>query len=809
MIRMHNPNEGMFWVDGAFGRSKMTNACSPRWLTSIMVSQAVISATVRGQCSFDWRSGQEFPGIYGGSASALTTWDPDGLGPRSELVVVGGFFDGVGGTTALHIACWDGVTWEALGASPNARVHALTSYKGSLIAAGNFTSVGGVPMNYIASWDGSSWQPLGSGINGQVFALTVYNDELIAGGWFTSAGGSFANNIARWDGTNWYPLSIGTQNGSVSALTVYDGKLIVGGGFTAAGGIPAKYLASWNGVMWAGIGGGMNSYVSALIVSNNELIAGGNFTLAGGTSATRVARWDGNNWYALGSGMNLGVYTLTHYRDEIIAGGAFTSADGVATNFVAGWSGTNWSALDGGLSRDSPVQSVDEMVVFQDTLVVAGLFASAGGQAAYSLASWDGFSWRCLASGVCDDVFDPVSALTVWNGQLFAGGLSGGVPTNDGIAWWDGVAWQSVGSGVQCDTQCFSPESAAVMAFGVYGGELIAGGEFSFADGKPAKRIARWDGTRWASLGGGFLGCRTNTDCAPGVYTLTVFLGELIAGGNFLQADDVAAKAIARWDGAVWKTLGPGIEGYVYALAKFHDELIVGGSFAEIGGVPMNNIARWDGTVWSPLVTGIGLDYESVDALVVYDGKLVAAGGFSFAGDVLANNVVTWDGAAWAPLGAGTDYAVKTLTIYNGELIAAGTCPFPEEGPTNCITRWDGVQWIPLGEGVNGPQYPTPSVHALTVYDGELIAGGGFLSAGGKPSAGVARWGSTRLRGDANADGYVGMPDVGMWQTCLGAPSVVGSPAMASPECLCVLNADGDGDIDLFDFATFQKDFGE
>ena len=82
-------------------------------------------------------------------------------------------------------------------------------------------------------------------------------------------------------------------------------------------------------------------------------------------------------------------------------------------------------------------------------------------------------------------------------------------------------------------------------------------------------------------------------------------------------------------------------------------------------------------------------------------------------------------GSSWRPFGAGLDNDVYALAIYNGELIAGGS--FTTAGGTTVhhIARWNGSSWQPLGTGMDF------DVYALTVYNGELIAGGGFTTAGG------------------------------------------------------------------------------
>jgi hypothetical protein len=70
----------------------------------------------------------------------------------------------------------------------------------------------------------------------------------------------------------------------------------------------------------------------------------------------------------------------------------------------------------------------------------------------------------------------------------------------------------------------------------------------------------------------------------------------------------------------------------------------------------------------------------------------------------------------WGPLDSGMNSTVYALTEFNGELIAGGS--FTTAGGTNCmrIARWDGNTWQPLGSGMGGPEYP--NVQALTVYNG-------------------------------------------------------------------------------------------
>ena len=49
----------------------------------------------------------------------------------------------------------------------------------------------------------------------------------------------------------------------------------------------------------------------------------------------------------------------------------------------------------------------------------------------------------------------------------------------------------------------------------------------------------------------------------------------------------------------------------------------------------------------------------------------------------------------------------------------------------NGIARWDGFAWQPLGSGMS---LGFGGIAALAVYNGDLIAGGNFSTAGGVPA---------------------------------------------------------------------------
>jgi len=230
------------------------------------------------------------------------------------------------------------------------------------------------------------------------------------------------------------------------------------------------------------------------------------------------------------------------------------------------------------------------------------------------------------------------------------------------------------------------------------------------------------------------------------VYSVAQFGHKLIVGGKFSSAGGVAASHIAAWDGSSWSPLGTGTNDVVYALAVYGGKLVAGGIFFSAGGNDAYYIASWDGASWSPLGSypwGTGPN-QDVLALTIYEGKLIAGGWFTTAGGRVVNRIAAWDGVSWSPLGSGMSredtsrVSVGALTVYDGRLIAGGM--FTTAGGTvaHGIASWDGTSWSPLGSGVD--YYSDPFVGALAVYHGRLYAGGGFDTAGGIPASSIASW---------------------------------------------------------------------
>ena len=347
---------------------------------------------------------------------------------------------------------------------------------------------------------------------------------------------SFGSSVGYWDGNSWHLLG-NSISGNVYAFTVYKGELIAGGNFNINGG-NVHSLARWDGTSWQQLGSGVNGNVYALAVYDGHLIAGGYFSKAGGVNSNNIAGWDGTNWEPLSSGASGTVYALAIYNGELAAGGYFETAGGVYASCIARWNGATWQAFGSGIGMG--ISSVKGLCVYNDQLIASSVYSYSTGWPKYE---------------------------TVQTGT---------------ISLWNGSDWQRIGT-------ASGKSDSGINSMASHNGELIVGGSFTTINSLNASCIAKWNGSIWTALGSG----TSNT-----VNALTIFKGELIAGGRF-------ASYAACWKNSNWYPLGNGMDGPVYALSEYENELIAGGAFKAADGNIVNCIAKRVGDSWKALGSGM------------------------------------------------------------------------------------------------------------------------------------------------------------------------------------------------------------
>ncbi|ELU42699.1 bud site selection-related protein [Rhizoctonia solani AG-1 IA] len=242
------------------------------------------------------------------------------------------------------------------------------------------------------------------------------------------------------------------SNQSISQLT------ILGGNFTFANG-QAKNLAFYDtdtnkltGVQGTQVEG----VVRALYVKGDELFVGGQFTLQGNegsglaTYGLASGAWESNENVGLttASGSTVVVRSITgrpSNDDTVIVAGSFASAGKLTCEAVCQWSIQNkqWSTLGSGIRGD--VSSVAYAGSNAELLVVAGALTLADGTPAnVAMYSFDNSTW--IAVGGTNGVPGPVTAIGVDNlnsSSIFAAGRAsdGSAPF---LTHWDGQQWNAL-----------------------------------------------------------------------------------------------------------------------------------------------------------------------------------------------------------------------------------------------------------------------------------------------------------------------------------------------------------------------------
>ena len=342
---------------------------------------------------------------------------------------------------------------------------------------------------------------------------------------------------------------------------------------------------------------------------------------------------------------------------------------------------------------------------------------------------WDGLSWVPLGD---EDAYVEPNALTVWDGKLFAGGfllgpVGGPQSWQYGVYSWDGSNWIPVGTDYD----------DVVRALTVWNGGLVAAGDFTSIAAIPANNIAFWNGYAWSPLGEGTNGS---------INSLTVWDGKLVASGTFTSAGGIEAHGLALWDGSHWSALSTYMNSsLIGAMTVLDGKLIAAGVYYPSDDFDeyILYVASWDGSAWTPL--GAIPDGDVWD-LAVWNGGIVAGGRFMFSWNGEANNIVFWNGSRWSALGEGMDNWVDAFTVWNGSLVAGGRFHYAGQALAHHVALYDNLDisnghWSPLGSGVNTSCY---GVEALTNWNNRLVAGGVFTSAGGVPVKYVAAWDGSR-----------------------------------------------------------------
>lgn len=310
------------------------------------------------------------------------------------------------------------------------------------------------------------------------------------------------------------------------------------------------------------------------------------------------------------------------------------------------------------------------------------------------------------ADGVWTATNGPGAAVLVMaygpDGNLYAG--LDGAP---GVQVWDGTAWATVGGGI----------AGAVYALCWQGSRLYAGGSFAAAGGGAAVNVAAYDTGGWHALGAG---------CPGGVVRVLAahhegFTAYVLVGGTFTGFHKVWVDAGA-WSAA------PAVNGAVTGYVSLPDGYLLAGAFTTVGGAARPYravISAVFGTVTA--LAGVAAPLPLVGAYVLPDSRIL---------------LVDQDGATSAWNG----YAVQALDWYT-----TGGIPCVL-GATAAGLLWvqdgDGVAWV-RGASVHPLDYESTVINLSTVA--LAVHADGRLALAQSAATGLLVPGRTALLVDATA----------------------------------------------------------
>ncbi len=697
--------------------------CQPILFAPIAILGLLAATPAQAQCSLELHGGGGFatafaPGLpIVNSIEAALPWDPDGAGPATPWLVVGGTFISIGNLATEGLAGWDPATrtWHSIGNGVAGNVLSLAiAANGDLVVGGQFTSVGGTAARNIARWNGSTWSALGPGLPQPVYALTAQPNGFLAA---ASLGPQqLIGAIDRWNGSTWTALPpwlgpTGTSTRVDAVATLANGDLVA----SIASSVPSGFtygIGRWTGSAWA-IFATMNYAAwSMAVLPNGDLVAAGGFTTMQGNQANRIARWNGTTWSPLATGLDDNQPTplsgwgprsvIATANGDVITAGVFLTAGGLLTNRIARWNGSAWSALADG-SGFAP-RTVTEL---PNGDIVAGSLAGAVAAFDTNLTRFDGIAWGPVADGPDQPV---LAATTVTNGDLVLGGefrAIGGKAIRY-LAQRSGGTFQALGTGVDGPVRALAATRT---------GSMIAAGAFTHAGGNPTGGIASWNGTAWSAIDAGWSGAT--------FHRLLALRGGSVAAFVTGSWQGIVDSYVATWNGSTWTLLGR-FGGTLFAenvrdLCELDNgDLVVGGDFTTVDSVALPYLARWDGTAWSGLACPLTA-VRTVDLLPT--GELVVGGTRS--GPTTHGELMRYNGTAWSTHGPVlSDAPVDAAVLPNGDLAFAGPGLLAHSDPYT-VRRTDGTVATDLLGPMDGP------ITALHVEaNGSVAAFGPFTKIG-------------------------------------------------------------------------------
>ena len=323
----------------------------------------------------------------------------------------------------------------------------------------------------------------------------------------------------------------------------------------------------------------------------------------------------------------------------------------------------------------------------------------------------------------------------------------------------------------------FSPTAAmndSVLALALQsGGLIVAGGDFSIADGSAMSHLARLnaDGTLDTSFLNGLAGANGSVNAL-----FSQSDDRIVIGGAFSTIDGTTRYRIARLmtDGTLDTSFNPGsgVDNSVFALAETFiagsRAIYIGGAFSTVNGVTIPAVARLndDGSVDSTFAPGLGAN-GSVYAVAAYptnsiynSGQVLVGGAFSNFNNYVVGNLVRLnvDGSVDTnfDVNLGANGTVRAIAIQlDGGILIGGDFTAVNGTTLNHIARLNPDGSLDVNFAAKVAASFNGVVNTISVQaDNRIVVAGDFTQA-----SGVTRNSITRLMPDGTVDPTINFGD--------------------------------------------------
>ena len=369
------------------------------------------------------------------------------------------------------------------------------------------------------------------------------------------------------------------------------------------------FAQHWNSLNGIELGGNVTTVYDFCHIGDSLIVAGA-WSYLDGSAQYGTFSWNGESYHPFGELVEAGVQNVVEYQNGLVISGDWLDYNNIpGTTDIVAWDGENFHSFYGG--GDWPTGfGNDDVIVFKDSLFICGLGGGIPGLGNLSgIVGFNGSNWY-YPGGLSSS---SLKCMEVFKDELYVGGLCGYelgslIPMRN-IARYDGSEWHSLNGGFYNGyVTCMTVDEDEEM--------LYVGGWFSKTwDGLTAYNIVGWDGEQWHSIGVPAVNSAITSMC--------FYRDQLYVSGIFTYDQyDNQIYHIARWDGANWQPLQGGLEGAAFAMTVFNDELYVGGGISWVGDstFTVSDVARWymhaDSVTWGVPVPH--LDKDDIDDQSVF-----------------------------------------------------------------------------------------------------------------------------------------------------------------------------------------------